>query len=76
MKILSKCLTTLGIASIFGLSSVASAATDLTMYYPVAVGGSLTKVVDGMVEQFETEKLSILVLALGLVKLANIIPEY
>ncbi len=55
MKILSKCLTTLGIASIFGLSSVASAATDLTMYYPVAVGGSLTKVVDGMVEQFEAE---------------------
>lgn len=55
MKILSKCLATLGIASIFGLSSVASAATDLTMYYPVAVGGSLTKVVDGMVEQFEAE---------------------
>lgn len=55
MKILTKYLTTLGIASIFGLSSVASAATDLTMYYPVAVGGSLTKVVDGMVEQFEAE---------------------
>lgn len=55
MKILSKCLTTLGFASIFGLSSVASAATDLTMYYPVAVGGSLTKVVDGMVDQFEAE---------------------
>ncbi|MGK0250462.1 MAG: sn-glycerol 3-phosphate transport system substrate-binding protein, partial [Oleispira sp.] len=55
MKILSKCLTTVGITSILGLSSAVSAATDLTMYYPVAVGGSLTKVVDGMVDQFEAE---------------------
>ena len=55
MKTLTKCLTAVGIASILGLSSAASAETDLTMYYPVAVGGSLTKIVDGMVEKFETE---------------------
>ena len=55
MKILTKCLSTVGIASILGLSGAASAVTDLTMYYPVAVGGSLTKVVDGMVDKFEAE---------------------
>ena len=55
MKILSKYLTTVGVASILGLSTVANAATDLTMYYPVAVGGSLTKIVDGMVDQFEAQ---------------------
>lgn len=27
--------------------------TELTMYYPIAVGGPLTDVVDGMVEEFE-----------------------
>ena len=26
---------------------------ELNMYYPVAVGGSLTKIVDGMVDEFE-----------------------
>jgi len=31
------------------------AAVELTMYYPVAVGGPLTKVVDGMVADFEKE---------------------
>lgn len=35
-----------------GLSSNAHAKTDLTMYYPVAVGGPLTKIVDGMVADF------------------------
>lgn len=29
--------------------------TELTMYYPIAVGGPLTKVVDGMIEGFEKE---------------------
>lgn len=29
------------------------AATELTMFYPVAVGGALTKIVDGMVSDFE-----------------------
>lgn len=53
MKTFTKCLKTVGIASILGLSSAASAGTELTMYYPVAVGGSLTKIVDGIVDKFE-----------------------
>ncbi|MFN2353289.1 MAG: ABC transporter substrate-binding protein [Desulfopila sp.] len=36
-------------------STAAMAATELTMYYPVAVGGPLTKVVDGMVADFMKE---------------------
>ena len=60
MKILSKYLTTVGVASILGLSTAATAATDLTMYYPVAVGGSLTKIVDGMVDQFEAQTLTLM----------------
>ncbi|MCZ4280641.1 ABC transporter substrate-binding protein [Kiloniella laminariae] len=43
---------TLAAALGLGMASSASA-VDLTMYYPVAVGGPLTKVVDGMVEDFE-----------------------
>ncbi|MTJ83022.1 MAG: ABC transporter substrate-binding protein [Telmatospirillum sp.] len=31
----------------------AAGAVDLTMYYPVSVGGPLTKVIDGMVADFE-----------------------
>ncbi|WP_454916468.1 ABC transporter substrate-binding protein [Xanthobacter sediminis] len=31
------------------------AKTELTMYYPIAVGGPLTKVIDGMIEGFEKE---------------------
>src|SRR5689334_21901485 len=34
-------------------AGVASAQqTQLTMYYPIAVGGALTKVIDGMIEDF------------------------
>ena len=35
-----------------GMTSTAQAETELTMYYPVAVGGHLTKVVDGIVADF------------------------
>jgi sn-glycerol 3-phosphate transport system substrate-binding protein len=46
-----------------GLSTVAAtliaapvaAETELTMYYPIAVGGALTDVVDGIVAKFEEE---------------------
>ncbi|BCL72618.1 ABC transporter substrate-binding protein [Vibrio nigripulchritudo] len=43
--------------SILASSSLAYAAdkTELTMYYPVAVGGALTQVVDGMVDDFEKQ---------------------
>ncbi|MEM7168585.1 MAG: ABC transporter substrate-binding protein [Pseudomonadota bacterium] len=33
----------------------ARAETELTMYYPIAVGGALTEVVDGIVADFEAE---------------------
>ncbi len=40
-------------AMTFGLTAMAEAQTKLTMYYPIAVGGPLTKIVDGMVADFE-----------------------
>ena len=39
----------------FGLTAMAEAQTKLTMYYPVAVGGPLTQVVDGIVADFMQE---------------------
>jgi sn-glycerol 3-phosphate transport system substrate-binding protein len=36
-----------------GLATPAMAETELTMYYPIAVGGALTQVVDGIVADFE-----------------------
>ncbi len=33
-------------------AGIASAQTQLTMYYPIAVGGALTKVIDGMIDEF------------------------
>ncbi|PXY00126.1 ABC transporter substrate-binding protein [Halomonas sp. LBP4] len=36
-------------------SPSAQAQTELTMYYPVAVGGALTEVIDGLVADFEAE---------------------
>jgi sn-glycerol 3-phosphate transport system substrate-binding protein len=40
-----------------------AAAVDLTMYYPVAVGGPVTKIVDDMVARFEKENPDIKVTA-------------
>ncbi|WP_223426134.1 ABC transporter substrate-binding protein [Tateyamaria pelophila] len=53
MKLFST--TGLGLATIMtaGLAASASAETELTMYYPIAVGGALTEVVDGIVADFE-----------------------
>lgn len=47
----------IGLASALalGLTAPASAETELTMYYPIAVGGALTEVVDGIVAGFEAE---------------------
>ncbi|EGU59488.1 family 1 extracellular solute-binding protein [Vibrio nigripulchritudo ATCC 27043] len=52
--------------SILASSSLAYAAdkTELTMYYPVAVGGALTQVVDGMVDDFEKQNPDISVTAI------------
>lgn len=42
------------LAAVMGVSSISAAsAVELTMYYPVAVGGALTKIVDDMVAGFE-----------------------
>ncbi|MCF8479798.1 MAG: ABC transporter substrate-binding protein [Rhodospirillum sp.] len=41
-------------ALVGGMVGVAEAKTALTLYYPIAVGGPLTQVVDGMVADFET----------------------
>ncbi len=42
----------------------AAAGTELTMYYPVAVGGPLTKIVDGLVADFMAENPDITVKAI------------
>ena len=39
----------------WAMISPAQAETELTMYYPVAFGGPLTKIVDGMVADFMKE---------------------
>jgi len=46
------------------LATVASADTELTMYYPIAVGGALTEVVDGIVAEFEAQNPDISVTAI------------
>lgn len=47
--------TGLGLATALaaGFALPAAAETELTMYYPIAVGGKLTEVVDGIVADFE-----------------------
>src|SRR5438309_6501499 len=40
-----------------------AAAVDLTMYYPVAVGGPVTKIIDDMVSRFEKENADIKITA-------------
>ncbi len=52
-------------ATVFLVSAVtAVSATELTMYYPVAVGGPLTKIVDGIVDDFMKENPDITVKAI------------
>ena len=50
-------LSKMGLSAILaaGVGLPALAETKLTMYYPIAVGGSLTQVVDGIVADFEAE---------------------
>ncbi len=46
----------LAMAALLAAGSLnAQAQTELTMYYPVAVGGALTEVIDGLVADFEAE---------------------
>ena len=56
LKTVRQRLTRIAAAACFGMAAFATqAATELTMYYPVAVGGPLTKVVDGIVADFMKE---------------------
>ncbi len=48
---LSKTAAAAAVATLLGAGP--ASAVELTMYYPVSVGGPLTKVVDGMVAEFE-----------------------
>lgn len=43
------------LTALVGLAHPAWAATELTFYYPIAVGGPLTKVIDGLAAEFEKE---------------------
>ena len=57
LKLINKTLAGIAIAvcmsiMAIGLSATSYAKTKLTMYYPVAVGGPLTKIVDSMVADF------------------------
>jgi sn-glycerol 3-phosphate transport system substrate-binding protein len=42
-------------AALLAMSAPARAVTELTFYYPIAVGGPLTKVIDGLAAQFQKE---------------------
>lgn len=53
MKHLKKLSVTAAMAA--SVAMPAAADTELTMYYPIAVGGALTEVVDGIVAAFEAE---------------------
>ncbi len=53
MKHFSKLGLSLSTALAVSIASPAAAETELTMYYPIAVGGALTEVVDGIVADFE-----------------------
>jgi sn-glycerol 3-phosphate transport system substrate-binding protein len=64
MKPLKKLLGALSIAAMCWSANPAAAATELTMYYPVAVGGPLTAIVDSMVANFMTENPDITVNAI------------
>lgn len=51
----SKLKLTVVAGALCALTAPAIADTELTMFYPVAVGGALTKIVDGIIADFEAE---------------------
>ncbi|MBS0247240.1 MAG: ABC transporter substrate-binding protein [Proteobacteria bacterium] len=50
MKVLARIATATAVALTLGVS--AASATEITFYYPIAVGGPITKIVDGYAEAF------------------------
>ncbi|KKJ76465.1 ABC transporter substrate-binding protein [Kiloniella litopenaei] len=56
LKTLKRKAGSLALATTLGLGLATNAsAVELTMYYPVAVGGPLTNIVDGLVDDFEEQ---------------------
>jgi len=51
MNVLARIATASAVALTLGVS--AASATEITFYYPIAVGGPITKIVDGYVEAFQ-----------------------
>src|SRR5438309_6688066 len=56
-------MTVAGALGALSLMPRPAAAVDLTMYYPVAVGGPVTKIIDDMVSRFEKENADIKITA-------------
>jgi len=52
---LCRTLFAAALASVFALCGSPAAAVDLTMYYPVAVGGPVTKIIDDLVARFHKD---------------------
>src|SRR5438309_3551258 len=48
-------MTVAGALGALSLMPRPAAAVDLTMYYPVAVGGPVTKIIDDMVDRFQKD---------------------
>lgn len=63
MRNFGRTLLAAAMLSALALTPRPAAAVDLTMYYPVAVGGPVTKVIDDMVARFEKENADIKVTA-------------
>lgn len=62
MNTLKKVSSAIALAA--SIAMPAAAETELTMYYPIAVGGALTEVVDGIVADFEAANPDISVTAI------------
>jgi sn-glycerol 3-phosphate transport system substrate-binding protein len=54
MKTLSSWLTGL-VTAVLSAFALAQAPVEISFYYPVAVGGPITKIVDGLAADFERE---------------------
>ena len=63
MKLFSRMTVAAAALAAVAVGTRPEAAVDLTMYYPVAVGGPVTKIIDDMVARFHKENADIKVTA-------------
>src|SRR6476660_3510059 len=63
MRIFKLAAATCAIVASLAAGMRTASAVDLTMYYPVAVGGPVTKIIDDMVQRFEKQNPDIKVTA-------------